>query len=80
MYNIGRIQWNIVGPRVADARRAQRISKEQLCERLQDLGIEMVNYELFLLEAQERKVLDFEVVALAKALDVSLDWLMGQEE
>ena len=80
MYNVRSTQWNIVGPRVADARRARKMNKDELCEKLWDLGIEMYNYELFLLEGQERKVFDFELVALAKALDVSLAWLMGQDE
>ena len=80
MYNIRPTQWNIVGSRVADARKARKMNKEELCEKLQDLGVEMYNYELFLLEGQERKVLDFELVALAKALDVSVGWLMKQEE
>ena len=80
MYPIGPMKLNIVGPRVEIARKARGMNKEQLCEMLEDSGIEMYNYELYLLEAQERKVSDYELIALAKALDVSINWLMGQEE
>ena len=56
------------------------MNKEELCKKLEEQGIEMYNYELFLLEGQERRVLDYELVALAKALGVSVDWLMEREE
>ena len=80
MYSIPRIEKNIVGPRVAEARKARKMNKEELCEKLEALGIEMYNYELFLLEEQERKVLDYELIALAQALEVSVDWLIERED
>lgn len=74
------INWNIIGPRVTQARREQNVSMEELCDKLLDLGIEIYPYELSILEEQKRRVLDFELIAMAKALGVSVNWLMERGE
>lgn len=50
-----------------------------LLTELQLMGIDLSVPALSLLEGQKRPVTDRELVALADALDVSVDWLLGRE-
>ena len=68
---------NLIGARVTQARLRQGMKQTELLVRLQLAGIEISVPALSLLEGQKRPVFDFELVALAKALDVSVEWLLG---
>ena len=68
---------NMVGARVTEARKKQGMQQNELLARLQVSGIEISAPALSLLEGQKRPVSDFELVALAKALDVSVCWLLN---
>ena len=69
---------NIVGTRVRQARKAARppITQTDLAARLQLLGTVMDQSGLSKIESGQRPVSDIEVVALAKALKVSVEWLL----
>jgi len=69
---------NIVGSRVRQARRAAkpRITQRDLVARLQVLGMVIDQSGLSKIENGQRPVSDIEVVALAKALKVSVAWLL----
>lgn len=69
---------NIVGSRVRQARRAAkpRITQRDLMARLQVLGMVIDQSGLSKIENRQRPVSDIEVVALAKALKVSVAWLL----
>jgi len=69
---------NIVGVRVRQARKAARpsITQTALVARLQVLGIAIDQSGLSKIENGQRPVSDVEVVALAKALKVSVAWLL----
>jgi len=69
---------NIVGSRVRQARRAAkpRITQRDLIARLQVLGMVIDQSGLSKIENGQRPVSDIEVVALAKALKVSVAWLL----
>jgi len=71
---------NIVGTRVREARKVAEplITQTDLVARLQVLGIAIDQSGLSKLESGQRPVLDIEVVALAKALKVSVEWLLGE--
>lgn len=71
---------NLVGARVTEARLRQGMKQVELLVRLQLAGIEMSVPALSLLEGQKRPVTDYELVALAGALNVSVNWLLGIEE
>lgn len=71
---------NLIGRRVTEARLRQGMKQNELLVRLQLAGIEISIPALSLLEGQKRPVFDFELVALAKALDVSVEWLLGLDE
>lgn len=71
---------NIVGVRVEQARKAQNMKQRELLTKLQMKGIELNASGLSKLEGQLRCVNDYELVALAEILDVSIQWLVGKEE
>ena len=72
---------NIVGTRVREARRKARppITQGRLAARLQVMGLKVEQAAISKIERGHRPVPDFEVVALAKALEVSVGWLLGEE-
>ena len=71
---------NIVGDRVRQASRAARppITQTDLVARLQILGIQIDQSGLSKIESGRRPVTDIEVLALAKALRVSVAWLLKE--
>lgn len=71
---------NMVGERVTQARLKAGIKQVDLLAKLQTAGIEISVPALSLLEGQKRPVSDFELCALADALHVSVDWLLGREK
>lgn len=69
---------NVVGARVRQARKDAKppITQLDLVARLQIEGMRIDQSGLSKLESGRRPVSDIEVVALAKALKVSLAWLL----
>lgn len=69
---------NIVGVRVREARKAARppITQTDLIARLQVLDMVIDQPGLSKIENGQRPVTDIEVVALAKALKVTEEWLL----
>jgi len=70
---------NMIGARVTQARNALRMKQKELLAKLQLAGIEISAPALSLLEGQKRPVSDYELNALADALNVSVDWLLGRQ-
>lgn len=70
---------NIVGKRVEQRRRSLGMKQKDLLTKLQIKGIDINASGLSKLEGQIRCVTDFELVALADALSVSIDWLVGRQ-
>jgi transcriptional regulator with XRE-family HTH domain len=75
-------QRNIIGTRVRQARFAQNppCSQEDLAGRLAVHGIVMDRSAVARLELEQRYAMDFEVLALAKVLNVSVGWLYGESQ
>ena len=73
---------NIIGGRVRKARMAAKppITQIDLVARLQLLGAMMDQSTLSKIENDQRPVTDIEVVAFAKALKVSVAWLLGETD
>lgn len=69
---------NLIGARVTEARKIRGMKQVDLLAKLQLTGVDMSIPALSLLEGQKRPVSDFEVVALADILNVSVDWLLGR--
>ncbi len=72
---------NVVGTRVRMARRAMDppVSQEDLSGRLARRGIQITQTSLSKIENGERYVMDYEALALAQILGVSIAWLYGEE-
>jgi hypothetical protein len=73
---------NIIGGRVRLARASLEpaISQEDLSGRLARRSIQITQTALSKLENGERYVMDYEALALADCLNVSLLWLYGRAE
>ena len=71
---------NLIGSRVELARKNQGMKQNELLAQLQVNGVDMNASGLSKLEGQVRYVTDFELVALANILNVSVDWLLGRED
>ena len=70
---------NIVGARVTEARKALGMKQVELLAKLQLAGVDLSVPALSLLEGQKRPVSDIELNALADALQVSTEWLLGRD-
>ena len=71
---------NLIGARVELARKNQGMMQKELLAQLQVSGVDMNASGLSKLEGQVRHVTDFELVALADILSVSVNWLLGRED
>lgn len=67
---------NMIGAHVAQARAQRGITREVLLEELKREEVEMSVSSLMRPERQKRRVRDYELLALSRALHVSVDWLM----
>lgn len=70
---------NIIGTKIVAIRKAKRIKQKDFLAKLQTVGLDISATSLSRLEGQYRLVQDYEVVAIAKALDVSVHELLGEE-
>lgn len=73
---------NIIAERVKKARARHKppLTQDELSGRLAGLGVNIDRAGISKIEIGVRCVLDFEVKALAKALGVSVGWLLGTEK
>lgn len=70
---------NIVGAKVEKIRKQKNIKQRELVAILQSMGMDISETSMSRLEGQIRMVQDFEIPILAKALDVSVEWLLDQD-
>jgi len=73
---------NIVGGRVAEGRQACKpaLTQDALSGKLARLGIQLDRAAIAKIENDHRHVLDYELKALAKALGVDVNWLLGDDK
>lgn len=69
---------NIIGSKVVAIRKSKGIKQREFLARLQTLGLDISQTSLSRLEGQYRLVQDYEVVVIAKALEVSVGYLLGE--
>ena len=68
---------NVSGERVRLEREKVGISQEKLAAKLQLLGLDITQKAVSRIETGDRVVADYELLALAKALDVSVEYLLN---
>ena len=71
---------NLIGARVESARKEQGMKQKELLAQLQVRGVDLSASGLSKLEGQVGYVTDFELLALADILSVSVQWLLTGEE
>ena len=79
---MNRRQKNIVGRRLAEARRRVKpaLTQDALSGKLARLGIQLDRAAIAKIENNHRCVLDYELKALASVLSVTVDWLLGDAQ
>lgn len=70
---------NIAGARVEQRRKAIGMKQKDLLTQLQVRGVDLNASGLSKLEGQIRSINDYELVALAEVLGVTVNWLLGLE-
>ena len=75
------IEGNLCGERVRLGRAMQKppMRQEDLAREINLMGMEITPLIISRIEKNQRHVCDGELVMIAKALQVSLDWLCGDE-
>ena len=68
---------NICGDRVHEARCKHRLTQSDLAARLQVAGIVIERDPVSRIELGTRFVADYELREIARALNVSVNWLLG---
>lgn len=71
---------NICGAKVEQRRKAIGMKQKDLLTQLQIKGIDLNASGLSKLEGQLRSVNDYELVAIAETLGVTINWLLGKED
>lgn len=74
------VSQNLIGKRVKQARAASKLTQEELSQKLINLGVPIDRAGVAKIETGIRGVLDFELVAIANALNVKTVWLLGVKE
>ena len=72
---------NLIGARVRKARLQMEpsVTQEDLAGKLAARGVLLDRSAISRIEARERYVMDYEAVAIARALKVSIAWLFGDQ-
>ena len=71
---------NSIGAKVVALRKKRGMKQKELLAQLQVRGVDLSASGLSKLEGQVRYVTDFELLALADILSVSVQWLLTGEE
>lgn len=67
---------NIVGLNIQNIRTIKKISRQELSNKLMILGIDISSQSIFDIETGTRTVVDYELCAIAKVLDITVDILL----
>lgn len=68
---------NITGELIKSVRISKGFTKEDVCKKLQLLGINIGRVELYRMETNKMIIKDFELVALCKILDINYNDLLN---
>ncbi len=85
MYKVNKYNghFNVIGHKIKEIRKQNKITQEDLCARLQVLGYNMNRSDISKIENGKKFVSDFEVYGFSKALKVKIENLYSidkQEE
>ncbi len=69
---------NVIGKNVKKYREANHYSQEQVCQKLELLGLTLYHSDIYLIENNKRLVRDFEAYAFARVFNITLDELYSE--
>ncbi|MDO4832199.1 MAG: helix-turn-helix transcriptional regulator [Clostridia bacterium] len=69
---------NICGARIEALRKEKGLKQVDIIESLALQGVDLNNSGLSKIEGQHRSINDYELLAIANTLDVSIDFLLGR--
>ena len=70
---------NVVGTRLVKARAENKVTQDQLSAKLARLGVQIDRAGISKIENGARHVYDYELKAIAKVMEVSPVWLIGEQ-
>ena len=70
---------NVSGDRIREARLKRRLTQADFAAQLQIAGITIERDSVSRIEIGTRFVADFELMVIAKVLNVSVDWLLSED-
>lgn len=70
---------NLIGCRLKQARIEKGLTQQDLCAKLQTMGILIDRASISKIEQQKRIVTDYELLYISQVLELSPNWLLGQE-
>lgn len=65
-------KFNIIGSKIKDFRKQEKITQDDLCARMQVLGYQINRSDISKIENCNKFIADFEVLGFAKALNKSI--------
>lgn len=68
---------NIIGRKIKYLRKMKHLTQEELAAKLNLMGLNIDRSMISRIESQSREITDVEIVAIAKALKVSIDELFS---
>ena len=71
---------NISGDRIHQVRTAMLLSQADIAARMQVNGVTIEREAISKIETGDRFVTDYELMVFAKVLNVSMEWLIGQDQ
>ena len=71
---------NLIGPQVRWMRERLGLTQDELAGRLSRYGLELDYVKIGQIENGKRRVVDWELVGFARALGVSVNWLLCGED
>lgn len=71
---------NLIGPRVRWMRERLQLTQDELAGRLARYGIQLDYVKIGQVENGKRRVVDWELVGFARALGVSITWLLSGDD
>ena len=71
---------NLTGRRIAEIRKAKKLSQRRLAAKMQLLGFDVDHYFIRRVENGERFVTDIDLVIFARALEVSVSDMLSAED
>lgn len=66
---------NIIGSKIKELRKEQKLSQEFLCARMQTMGYKMSRSDISKIENGKKFISDFEVLGFAKAFKITISKL-----